>query len=286
MNAPTKLTTMPSEKLPLSAVFIAMNAASELPEALQSVQFCEDILIVDSGSTDDTPTVARQHGARVLHKDWLGFGPQKRWAVEQARHDWVLCLDADERVSPDLEQSIRQAFQAQCIALENDPLLAGFEFPRSNFFLGKYLRHGEGYPDYSRRLFHRMRAQWSLDEVHEKVEARLPEAGFQRMNGDLLHHSAESLQTYLNKQNRYTSIQARHLVERRQIPGWGKVVLSPLTRFIKFYLIRRGFLDGLPGLVHIAIGCFNSFVKYAKAIEISKSEQADKATTPRGGDPS
>lgn len=273
---------MPSEKLPLSAVFIALNAASELPAALQSVQFCEDILIVDSGSEDNTSAIAKQHGARMLHKDWLGFGPQKRWAVEQAHHDWVLCLDADERVTPEMEQSIRKAFQEQCIALENDPLLAGFEFARSNFFLGRYLRHGEGYPDYSRRLFNRNRAQWSLDEVHEKVETSLPEAGFQRMHGDLLHHSAESLQHYLNKQNRYTSIQARQLAERGHIPGWGKLVLSPLTRFIKFYVVRRGFLDGLPGLVHIAIGCFNSFVKYAKAIEMAKNKYTEKAATPPG----
>ncbi|MCQ8895190.1 glycosyltransferase family 2 protein [Limnobacter humi] len=258
MSKPTATST-----LPLSAVFITLNAASQLEAALRSVAFCQDIVVVDSGSTDNTIALAEQYGARVVFKEWLGFGPQKQFAVAQARFDWVLCLDADERVSPSLMASIQEIFSGSRGELDL-PGIAAFDMPRCNFFMGRYLRHGEGYPDWSRRLFHRARAGWSNDAVHEKVEVHGGLA-VQRLHGDLLHESAETLQSYLTKQNRYTTIQAEQLVIRGKRPGFAKLVLSPWVRFIKFYLVRRGFLDGWPGFVHIVIGCFNSFVKYAKA---------------------
>ncbi len=255
----------------LSAVLITLNAAKQLRETLQSVQFCDDVVVVDSHSTDETCAMAAQMGARVVTQDWLGFGPQKQFAVAQARHDWVLCIDADERVSPALEQHIRAVLQqAQSGYLHND--VAGFEMPRCNFFLGRYLRHGEGYPDYSRRLFDRRKAGWSSDPVHEKVEALEPNGQFEKLQGDLIHDSAESLSTYLQKQNRYTSIQAEQLAAHGQWPSTGKMVLSPLVRFVKFFLVRKGFLDGWAGLVHIAVGCFNSFMKYAKTRELMQTQ--------------
>ncbi|WP_370263757.1 glycosyltransferase family 2 protein, partial [Limnobacter sp.] len=173
---------------------------------------------------------------------------------------------------PGLRQSITELLQSG--ELQN---WAGFDMPRCNYFLGRYLRHGEGYPDYSRRLFHRQRAQWSDDVVHEKVIGRSPNTRFGKLSGDLLHHSADSLESYLQKQNRYTSLQAQMLAERGKWPGLSKLALSPLVRFIKFYAVRQGFRDGWPGFVHIAIGCFNSFIKYAKARELmlSKSQKVE-----------
>jgi hypothetical protein len=132
---------------------------------------------------------------------------------------------------------------------------------RANRFMGRILRHGEGYPDYSLRLFHRAHARWSDDAVHEKVLADGPVA---TLPGDLLHESAESLESYLAKQNRYTSLQAERLRADGARAGWTRIALAPLFRFIKFYVFRGGFLDGVPGLVHISIGCFNSMLKYAK----------------------
>ncbi|HEX4857297.1 MAG TPA: glycosyltransferase family 2 protein [Limnobacter sp.] len=266
MNKATK------NPIALSAVLITLNAGRQLDAALQSLQFCKDIVVVDSNSSDNTAEIARRHGARFIHQDWLGFGPQKQFAVKQATFDWVLCLDADERVSPELENSIRSVMQqAEQGLLPAD--VAGFDMPRCNFFLGRYLRHGEGYPDYSRRLFDRRKADWTADAVHEKVQGHLTNAHFDKLTGDLLHESAETLETYLQKQNRYTSIQAADLAARGKWPGFGKLVLSPLVRFIKFYLLRRGFLDGWPGLVHISIGCFNSFMKYAKARELMQKKK-------------
>ncbi|MCR2745852.1 glycosyltransferase family 2 protein [Limnobacter parvus] len=266
------MNTQPNNTIALSAVLITLNAGKQLAAALESLKFCDDIVVIDSNSDDNTAEIAQQYGARILQQSWLGFGPQKQFAVAQARHDWVLCLDADERITPQLETSIRAMVQqAQQGLLPTE--VAGFDMPRCNYFLGRYLRHGEGYPDYSRRLFNRMKANWSDDAVHEKVESCMTGVRFEKLQGDLLHESAESLESYLLKQNRYTSIQARALAERGKWPGVGKLVLSPVVRFIKFYVVRKGFLDGWPGLVHIAIGCFNSFIKYAKTRELMQQKR-------------
>ena len=139
---------------------------------------------------------------------------------------------------------------------------------RCNRFMGRWLKHGEGYPDWSLRLFDRRHARWSDDPVHEKVVANAP-AG--RLAGDLLHDSAESLSLYLDKQNRYTSMQAEVLFKAGKRAGVVQLVFSPALRFIKFYVLRLGFLDGVPGLVHIAIGCCNSFHKYAKLIALQRN---------------
>ena len=242
-------------RAPLTAVLITLNAASRLEVCLQSLAFCAEILVVDSGSTDATVAIAEGHGARVIQQAWLGFGPQKQFAVDQARHDWVLCIDADERVSAELQTAVIAALAA--------PAHQAWRFARCNRFLGRYLRHGEGYPDWSLRLFHRAAAHWSDDAVHEKVITR---SSVGTLTGDLLHDSAETLESYLTKQNRYTSLAAREALARGKQASAAKLLLSPLFRFIKFYFLRLGFLDGIPGLVHILIGCQNSFVKYAKML--------------------
>lgn len=250
---------MPTPRQPLSVVIITQNAAAQLADCLRSVAFADDVVVVDSGSTDGTIPLALGLGARVIAQDWLGFGPQKQFAVEAARHDWVLCLDADERVSPPLREAIETALAA--------PGHAAYRFARCNRFLGRYLRHGEGYPDWSLRLFDRRQARWSDDAVHEKV---LTEASIGALQGDLLHESAESLESYLGKQNRYTSLGADMAFAAGKRAGAGRLLLSPLLRFFKFYVIRQGWRDGLPGLIHIAIGCFNSFSKHAKLLERQK----------------
>jgi glycosyltransferase involved in cell wall biosynthesis len=253
---------MPAPREALSVVVITCNAASQLEACLRSAAFAEELLVVDSGSSDDTVALAERCGARVIAHPWQGFGPQKQFAVTAARHDWVLCLDADERLTPELQASIEAALAA--------PKHRAYAFARSNRFLGRYLRHGEGYPDWSLRLFDRRMARWSDDPVHEKV---LTAAIVGTLAGDLLHDSAESIDSYLAKQNRYTTLAAEAAVAANlngpPIPA-SRLLLSPLVRFIKFYFLRRGFLDGAPGLAHILIGCFNSFAKYAKILDLQK----------------
>jgi glycosyltransferase involved in cell wall biosynthesis len=248
-------------RLPLSVTIIARDAERSLGACLESVAFAEDIVVVDSGSRDATPAIAEAHGARVIHQEWLGYGPQKQFAVEAARHDWVLALDADERLTPEAAAAIQRELAA--------PRAAGYELARVNRFLGRWLRHGEGYPDWSLRLFDRRRARWSDDAVHEKVLCDGPVA---RLPGDLLHDSCETLEAYVAKQNHYTSLQAEALLRRGVRARARHLWLSPLLRFVKFYVLRRGFLDGVPGLVHIVIGCHNSFLKYAKLWELQRRE--------------
>jgi hypothetical protein len=246
----------------LSVTIITHNAGAQLQRCLESAQFADEIVVVDSGSTDDTVEIATRHGARVLQKEWLGFGPQKQFAVEAAAHDWVLCLDADERLSGALRDSILGELRA--------PRGAAYAMARCNRFLGRWLRHGEGYPDWCVRLFDRRQARWSDDPVHEKVVAAGP---VQRLAGDLLHESAESLERYLEKQNRYTTLQAAELHAQGRRAGAAQLLLAPLARFVKFYFLRLGFLDGVPGLVHVCTGCMNSFNKYAKLIALQRESR-------------
>lgn len=247
--------------LKLSAVIITLNEADKIRGCIRSVDFCDEILIVDSGSTDNTAAIASDLGARVIQQDWLGYGPQKQFAVNQAKNDWVLCLDADEIISQELRHSIT--------ALNMDTTIAsGFKMPRRNHFLGKALKHGEGYPDYSLRLFNKNAGQWSNDKVHEGVKIT---GDIEKITGDLLHFSADDITTYLHKQNRYTQLQAKAMYSSGKRCSPMKCFSSPLLRFIKFYFLRRGFMDGLPGFIHISIGCFNAFAKYAKLIELQKS---------------
>lgn len=265
---------MPTAPLRLSAVLITYNTGEQLAPCLRSLAFADEIVVVDSGSDDATRDVARQFGARVIEEAWRGFGPQKRFAVTQARHDWVLSIDADEEVSPALAESIALVLAK--------PRHIAYRMPRSNRFMGRYLRHGEGFPDWSLRLFDRRHAQWSDDAVHEKVETS-GSVGRLAEQAVLMHHSAESLASYLDKQNRYTSLQADALYRAGERANVWRLLLSPALRFVKFYVIRLGFLDGLPGLVHIAIGCFNSFAKYAKlrALQIRDEAAPAPASEPR-----
>jgi len=248
-------------RAPLSAVLITRNAAAVLDFCLESLAFADEILIVDSQSTDGTLDLAARRGARVVQKEWLGFGRQKQFAVDQAKNDWVLCLDADERVSDGLAGSIRRALEA--------PVSPVYRMARLNRFLGRWLAHGEGYPDWSPRLFNRLNARWSDDLVHEKVLYAVTPG---TLEGDLLHDSSDDLATYLDRQNRYTTLAARQAYELGKSSGVFHLLASPVVRFFKFYVLRLGFLDGVPGLLHISIGCMNSYMKYAKLLELRKAE--------------
>ena len=243
------------DPLPLSVVVITRDAAHELAECLASAAFAAETLVVDSGSSDDTVAVARRSGARIVEHPWLGFGAQKNYAVQAAAHDWVLCIDADERVSLELAASIRGAFA------RGAPAHGAYWVRRRNRFLGRWLAHGEGYPDRNVRLFDRRIARWSDDPVHERVRA---DGSVGSLDGDLLHYSAESMDGYIAKQNRYTTIQAQAMHARGERASTLRLMLSPVARFLRFYVLRLGFLDGAAGFSHIAIGAFASFLKYAK----------------------
>jgi glycosyltransferase involved in cell wall biosynthesis len=252
--------------LPLSLVLITRDAAHELAACLASVSFADEIVVVDSGSGDDTVAVARRAGARVVEHAWEGFGPQKNFAVGQARHDWVLCLDADERVTPPLAATIVALFAA------GSPPAPAYALARRNRFLGRWLAHGEGYPDWNVRLFDRRHARWTLDPVHEHVVADRPPV---RLAGDLEHASAESIDAYIAKQNRYTTLQAQAMHARGERASAWRIVVSPLARFFRFYVMKGGFRDGVAGFAHIGIGAFASFLKYTKLRALAQHARRD-----------
>jgi len=247
-------------RAPISAVLITRDAAPVLDACLESLGFVDEIVVVDSASADATVQIAQRRGARVVQKEWLGFGRQKQFAVDQAKNDWVLCLDADERISPELAASIQAALAA--------PVSPVYRMARRNRFLGRWLSHGEGYPDWSPRLFNRMNARWSDDLVHEKVLFAVTPG---TLKGDLLHDSSDSLSAYLDRQNRYTTLAAQQAFELGRSAGALHLLASPVVRFFKFYVFRLGFLDGVAGLLHISIGCMNSYLKYAKLMELHRA---------------
>ena len=249
------------QKTPLSVVIIALNAASQIEACLKSAAFADEIVVVDSGSRDDTREIALKYGARVLHQEWLGFGLQKKFAVEQASHDWVLCLDADERVSAELRaqiETLRSGGFAEC---------AGWSIPRITDYFGRFLRHGNAYPDRLIRLFDRRRGGWIGGEIHEntRVTGRVG-----RLHGHLEHFSYRSLTDHHNRMARYADLMARSLYARGKRCGLLKVLVNPQWRFLRGYFIRLGFLDGWRGLVFALVEANYVRRKYLGLYMLSK----------------
>lgn len=199
-------------------------------------------MVVDSYSTDATVPIAEAAGARVLQRPFDGFRSQKQFAIEQARHDWVLCLDADERVSDALRQSIETARDAGFADA------AGYRFARLSDYFGRFLRHGNAYPDRVLRLFDRRRGGWrGKREVHEAASVDGP---VRTLKGDLIHYPYRSLEQQLSKTQRYARMMAEHDFARGKRATLGKLVLAPAWRFWRGYLFRGGFRDGWHGLVY------------------------------------
>lgn len=238
----------------LSLVIITKNEERHLAKTIEScIGLCNELVIVDSGSTDKTLEIAKQYSPKIIPQEFLGFGKQKQLAVNSSYNDWVLCLDADEVLTEELKSNIANELV--------NPKYNAYVLTRCNKFLGRYLRYGAGYPDCSIRLFNRKYANWSDDMVHEKV---IVNCTVGKITGDYLHDSVESLDKYLAKQNQYTTTQADAMFAREKKCKLSKLLISPTWHFIKYYFIKHGFLDGIPGLIHILIGSWNSFSKYAK----------------------
>ena len=234
-----------SSRPPLSACIITLNEADRIDACLDSLGFCEEIVVVDSGSTDGTRERAAAKGARVLERAFDGYRRQKDFAVQAASHDWVLCIDADERVTPALRASIEAARARSFSDAE------GYRFARCTEYFGAPLRHGNAYPDRVLRLFDRRRGGWRGErEIHEqlRVDGRVG-----LLAGDLDHQAYRNLDDQLRRLDRYASLMARHLHERGKRAHLATIVFSPLWRFLRGYVLRAGFLDGWRGLVFACV---------------------------------
>ncbi|WP_266365753.1 glycosyltransferase family 2 protein [Tellurirhabdus rosea] len=271
---------MSSTKLPLSVVIITRNAERTLLQTLMSVMdWADEIVLVDSGSTDETVSIAQMFGCRVLHRKFDGYGTQKGYAVDQATHDWVLLLDADEVPDMDMQSAIRRVMQSS-----PDPRQA-YSLPRSLVFMGRTFRHSGEHRRPVLRLFNRCYGHVSADLVHEQVKIS---GTVTPLDGTLLHYSYASLHDYIEKMNRYTSLSAESALAkavhagspRRAVFRADSLVMAMrfLTRFTKIYVLKSGFLDGLPGMVWALLSAIYPVVKHTK--EYEKTHHLDKPLRP------
>lgn len=245
----------PAERPAISACIIAMDEEDRIAECLASLDFCDEKLVVDSHSRDATREVAARHGARVIERDWPGHVAQKEFTIRAATHDWVLCVDADERISPEL--------RAEILALQGAgfPGHAGWRFPRLSSYLGEWMRHGGWYPDLQLRLFDRRRGRWGGNNPHDKV---LLDGAPGTLRGNLLHHPYRSFGEHLRTIDKYTTIMAEGLHARGQRANLFDLTLRPATRFVRSYVFKLGFLLGWRGLVNAYLSAHYGRLKYMK----------------------
>lgn len=241
------------QKLELSLVIIALNEERNIERCIKSVPFASEVIVVDSFSTDKTPEIAKQLGAKVVDRTFTGFRDQKEYATNLATQPWVLSLDADEALSEELQIEIKQILQ--------NPEKDGYRCPRVSYHLGRWIRHGGWYPDWQLRLFKKEKCTWVGGQVHESVSIS-GEVG--TLKNDLQHFVFRDLEHQIDTNNRYSSLGAQNLIEKGKRPSTLKLLFKPLGKFIECYFWKKGFLDGQAGFI-IALGAAQSmFLKYAK----------------------
>lgn len=256
----------------LSVILITKNEEKHIYACLDSVRFADEIIVVDSGSTDRTVEIAREFGAKVVQPgDWPGFGPQKNRALDLASHPWVLSIDADERVTPELQAEILRVIHAN--------QYQAFEIPRLSSFCGKQIRHSGWWPDYVLRLFKRSVGRFTDVAVHERVQTTEKVA---QLDAWLLHDPYENLDALITKINRYSGEAAMSMAAKGKKVGIPGLMLHSIWTFIRIYIVRRGFLDGRHGFVLAVTAASGSFFRYSKLMFLNqsgnRSKQSDRSS--------
>ena len=243
-------------KLMLSLVVITLNEEHNIARCIKSVPFASEVIVVDSFSSDKTKEIAESLGARVIQRPFAGYRDQKQFGLEQATETWVLSLDADEALSPLLQDEIKSTLL--------NPALDSYEMPRLSFHLGKWIRHGGWYPDFQHRLFKREKASWTGGDVHEFIKV---EGTSGRLKSDLHHYVFRDLDDQIDTNNEFSSLGAKELMRRGAKFSLLRLIFKPIGKFFECYIWKRGFLDGPEGFI-IALGASQStFLKYAKLWE-------------------
>jgi len=240
----------------ISATIVTLNEERNIARAVESLRCADEVLVVDSGSTDLTREMALRLGARVIEEPWRGYAAQKNYAAESACFEWILCIDADEVIDKRLEEEI--------LALkQNGPAFDGYSFPRLAQYLGRWIRHSGWYPDRKVRLYHRAKAKWVGEYVHESV---VVSGSVGELQGDMLHFTCHSLSEHLRTLDRYTSLAARELVAHGKPVPLRRLAIDPAWTWFRTYVVQRGFLDGPQGLAIAWMAALYTFLKYAKAM--------------------
>src|SRR5262245_3385714 len=239
----------------ITATIITLNEERNIVRAIESLSCADEILVVGSGSTDRTIELAEKLGVRVIEAGWLGYAAQKNWAAQQATFDWIHSLDADETVS--------QALEAEILSLKKSGArYDAYTMPRLARYLGRWIYHSGWYPDRKIRLYHREKAKWVGEFVHESVQVS---GRLGHLESNLLHFTCDSLSEHLRTLDRYTTLAAQEIAARKVKVPLYKVILDPAWTFVKTYVLQRGFLDGLEGLTIAYMAAFYTFLKYSKA---------------------
>jgi glycosyltransferase involved in cell wall biosynthesis len=262
----------------LSVTIITLNEAEHIGAAIDSVGWADEVLVVDSGSTDGTTALARARGATVLTRDWSGWIDQKNFAADHTSHDWILSLDADERVTPALAAEVRAL-------LATDPPLGAYRMPRVTFHLGRWVRTTDFYPDFQTRLYDRRRARWRGKYVHESVAADGPVG---QLRSEIEHYSYRDLRDQMDRINVYTTLAARQMHDAGRRAGPLDLLVHPPAAFLRNYVLRRGVLDGMVGLTISLTSAYSVFLKFAKLWELqhgSTMGAANPESTGDGGNP-
>ncbi len=269
----------------LSATVICRDEAEKIRGCLESVRFCDEVVVVDSGSTDGTVAIARELADRVVERGWPGYVAQQNFARGEARGEWVLSIDADERVTPGLAREIREVLAA------GDPVPDGFRITRHVHYLGRWIDHSGWYPEPRVRLFRRERGRWEGVDPHYDVvvDGRLDDLG-----GEIVHYTYDDMEDHVRTLNRFSSILAREHRARGRRFSWLALLGRPPLEFLKKYVLKRGYRDGAPGFYVASLSAFYVFLKFAKLWEIERvgparpwhEERTDGTPPPpRGPDP-
>lgn len=246
----------------VSAVIITKNEAANIRRCLESIQpVADEIIVVDAFSDDETPDICREFGAKVIQKAWEGYSQNKNFGNEQARYDHILSIDADEALSPEL---------AQNILAEKKKLRKLYTFNRLTNYCDQWIHHCGWYPDKKLRLFDKRVAAWDNNPVHEEIKFP-PDLKAHHIAGDLLHYSFKSLSDHIKRLNQYSNIAAQKLHTSNAGGFVTKLLVYPPLKFVKCYLLKKGFLDGFYGICICTISAFDVFIRYAKAIKQQKS---------------